>query len=178
MWKVARFLFTYFLTYLLVYLLACLLICLLGDSGMVTGFIRGQLPQILKIQNRMIFTPTLTNKLDISNTDVFFSVVSFSTCGAAWLRGRWYKRKVCGKLIRARMRDNQIIREKWANWSQPGRTGAKHRSHCIDNIFWIALNLFIPHLKFSTLHWALQFFCFHGSSNQDKSKKNYVDIRK
>ena len=34
----------------------------------------------------MIFTPTLTNKLDISNTDVFFSVVSFSTCGAAWLR--------------------------------------------------------------------------------------------
>ena len=36
----------------------------------------------------MIFTPTLTNKLDISNTDLFFSVVSFSTCGAAWLRGR------------------------------------------------------------------------------------------
>ena len=36
----------------------------------------------------MIFTPTLTNKLDISNTDVSFSVVSFSTCGAAWLRGR------------------------------------------------------------------------------------------
>ena len=32
----------------------------------------------------------------------FFLLFSSSTCGAAWLHGRWYKRKVRGRLIRAR----------------------------------------------------------------------------
>ena len=37
----------------------------------------------------MIFTPKLTNKLDIFSMDAFFFLLfSLSTGGAAWLRGR------------------------------------------------------------------------------------------
>ena len=69
------FLFTSLIFKSLTCLFACLLTHLItytDDSIMVTDFIRGQSPQIINIQKRMIFTPTLTNKLDISVWMYFF----------------------------------------------------------------------------------------------------------